>query len=129
MCLLSAYPCPHCNQTLLITDTYLLPLCTADGSQTSGLSVVIPMWLEHAADVTGDLDTKHCAAALLRLLELRHSPGLARLTVKGEPVAAEGGVRTRAQARQQGGLQYSQVMAINIKANVVVVDRLLSDCA
>lgn len=49
----------------------------ADGSSaTSGLSVLLPLWLEHATDMAGVLQTKHCAAALLELLKLRHHPAL-----------------------------------------------------
>jgi hypothetical protein len=43
----------------------------------SGLAVVVPLWLEHATDMAGALQTKQCAAALLELLKLRHHPSLA----------------------------------------------------
>uniref|UniRef100_A0A383VNQ8 Importin N-terminal domain-containing protein n=1 Tax=Tetradesmus obliquus TaxID=3088 RepID=A0A383VNQ8_TETOB len=87
-----------------------------DGSSTTGLAVVIPLWLEHTPDLSGSLLTRQNAAALLQLLQLRHHPGLASLMVQGQPIeapaAAGGGGRvTRAKAKQQGGLQYSQVPA------------------
>ncbi|WIA28271.1 hypothetical protein OEZ86_010825 [Tetradesmus obliquus] len=87
-----------------------------DGSSTTGLAVVIPLWLEHTPDLSGSLLTRQNAAALLQLLQLRHHPGLASLMVQGQPIeapaAAGGGGRvTRARAKQQGGLQYSQVPA------------------
>jgi hypothetical protein len=49
----------------------------ADGSSVSGLAVLVPLWLEHAADMSASLQIKHCAAALLELLKLRHHPALA----------------------------------------------------
>jgi hypothetical protein len=85
----------------------------ADGSITSGLAVVVPLWLEHTPDLTGSLLTRQNAAALLQLLQLRHHPGFAGLMVQGQLIeaagAAAGGRVTRAKAKQQGGLQYSQV--------------------
>lgn len=87
----------------------------ADGSSTSGLAVVVPLWLEHAADMPGGLPTRQCAAALVQLLQLRHHPALAGLSVPGRPAEAQaaqaGGRVTRAKARQQGGLQFSLVPA------------------
>lgn len=43
----------------------------------NGLAVVVPLWLEHATDMAGALQTKQCAAALLETLKLRHHPALA----------------------------------------------------
>lgn len=48
-----------------------------DGSSVSGLAVLVPLWLEHAGDMPGGLQTKQCAAALLQALQLRHHPALA----------------------------------------------------
>jgi hypothetical protein len=150
-------------------------LLFADGSSVNGLAVLVPQWLEHATDMSGSLQTKHCAAALLELLKLSQHPALAGkqslqqccdvlvglacaisvvwlqshgqcqrlvaaqaecfagckgsvcapgmfvcaachpagLMVQGRLLEAEGtaagGRVTRAKARQQGGLRYSQV--------------------
>lgn len=51
--------------------------CCADGSSVNALAVLGPQWLDHATDMSGSLQTKHCAAALLELLKLRHHPALA----------------------------------------------------
>ncbi|KAF6258143.1 armadillo-type protein [Scenedesmus sp. NREL 46B-D3] len=61
-----------------------------DGSSTTGLAIVIPLWLEHTPDLTGSLLTRQNAAALLQLLQLRHHPGLAGLVVQGQQLEAAG---------------------------------------
>jgi hypothetical protein len=71
-----------CNVTQ--ARNHLCPCCGVflhvDGSSVSGLAVLVPLWLEHAPDMSGSLQTKHCAAALLELLKLRHHPALAGMT-------------------------------------------------
>lgn len=92
-------------------NTVPLALYHAGGSTVSGLAVVIPLWLEHSPDMSGSLLTRQNAAALLQLLQLRHQPGLSSLMVQGQPIEApaSSGRVTRSKAKQQGGLQYSQV--------------------
>lgn len=89
------------------------PFGIADGSTTSGLAVVLPIWLENAPDFTGRLPVSQNAAAMLQLLQLRHNPAIACLIVQGIPIedaaTAGGGRVTRSKAKQQGGLRYSQV--------------------
>jgi hypothetical protein len=91
----------------------LLLVCSGTVGATTGLSVVLQLWLDHASDVSGSLLNRQCAAALLQLLQLRHHPALSGLTVAGavieNPGAAGGGRVTRSKAKQQGGLRYSQV--------------------
>eukprot|EP00879_Flechtneria_rotunda_P026299 GHRR01028034.1.p1 GENE.GHRR01028034.1~~GHRR01028034.1.p1 ORF type:complete len:348 (+),score=135.44 GHRR01028034.1:116-1159(+) len=100
------------------------------GAVVAGLAVVMPLWLEHTPDMTGTLLTRQCAAALLQLLQLRHHPGLAGLLVQGQPLDAAaatwGGRVTRSKARQQGGLQYSQVFC-PIKVLQVLGQLLVAD--
>jgi hypothetical protein len=94
--------------------------------------VVIPLWLEHTPDLTGSLLTRQNAAALLQLLQLRHHPGLAGLLVQGQLIeaasAAGGGRVTRAKAKQQGGLQYSQVGGCNGLQRLVLSGWLRNGC-
>ncbi|KAF8072465.1 Ipo9 [Scenedesmus sp. PABB004] len=92
-----------------------MQLASPGGSAASGLAVVVPLWLEHAPDMTGSLLTRRSAAALLQLLQARHHPALVGLLCQGQPVEEAGGGGggrvTRARARQQGGLHYTQVPA------------------
>jgi hypothetical protein len=100
---------------------------TAANANASALEVVLPLWLERAGDVVGDLPTKRVAAALLALvLRARHHPALAALTVKGDPLPIEapgGGRVTRRTAARMGGLRYAQVQA-TVRAVGVVGERL-----
>eukprot|EP00878_Enallax_costatus_P031187 GHUV01034081.1.p1 GENE.GHUV01034081.1~~GHUV01034081.1.p1 ORF type:complete len:419 (+),score=152.25 GHUV01034081.1:1869-3125(+) len=102
-----------------------------DGTTTSGLAVVLPLWLEHAPDFSGSLLTRQNAAALLQLLQLRHNPAIAGLMVQGVPIedaaAASGGRVTRSKAKQQGGLKYSQV-PVPVKILQVLGHILSADC-
>lgn len=67
--------CRGCNKgcrSLLHT-----PAVMTDGSSSNGLALLLSLWLEHATDITGSLQTKQCAAALIELLKLRNHPTLA----------------------------------------------------
>jgi len=80
----------------------------AAGQQVSALAAALPVLLDAAPDVEGALATRQTAAALGALLAQAGHPALAGLAVRGPPVAAAGRV-TRSAAREQGGLQYTQV--------------------
>jgi hypothetical protein len=81
-----------------------------------GVAALMPVWLYHATDISGQLPTKRCAGALVTLLRHRSHPALSGLMVPGSELgdnaASNGGARTRAQTRSQGGLRYKQVRGV-----------------